>query len=662
MNRLEQLFNDNRNAPRRYQISARATGETEIHLYDAIGGGFGIQPAQFVKDLKAIKSSVIHLRVNSPGGEVDAARAIATAIAQHPAKVVAHVDGLAASSASFLILAADEIEMSAGAFIMIHAPWSMTVGNAADHEATVEILGKYRTAMAADYARRTGKDLATVNAWMDAETWFTAEEAVNAGLADRIVDTAKPASNEWNLAAYSNVPVALGGIAHFQKHPEVTMSTSSVLPAPAANERARVSEITRIGTLAQMPAAAIQSAIDQGQTTDAFKDAVIEAKIAVDMATDTRIGHTAAVAVDAREKLRIGISDGLLARATRKTPSEAGRPYAAMSLMDMARTYLRNLGVSDSSLGSDPMKIAGLAMGMGTVSGMHSTSDFPLLLGDTLNRFLLGTYDSHPAVLKAIARKRSAPDFRTIRPSRIGENPQLEEVLEGGEITHGTMGEEQESYQLKTFARIFSITRKAIINDDLGAFDRARNASQAATELEARTLVSLLTSNSGLGPTMSDSVALFNSAHRNLAASGAAIGDNTLSAARLAMRSQTGVDGTTLIDAQPAYLIVPATLETVAQKYLATIQPNAVSSVNPFSNSLQLLVEPRLDAVSLTRWYVAADPGMVAALEYAHLAGAEGPQVETRLGWEVDGLEVKVRLDFGCGAVDWRGIYANAGA
>jgi hypothetical protein len=313
-------------------------------------------------------------------------------------------------------------------------------------------------------------------------------------------------------------------------------------------------------------------------------------------------------------------------------------------------------------MGSDPMRIAGAAMGLGTISGQHSTSDFPNLLGDTVGRYLLAMYNAAPAVLKNVSRKRSAPDFRTIRPVRLGGFTMLEEVLEGGEITQGTINEQAESYVVKTFARIFAITRKAIVNDDLSAFNSLPlAAAQAATELEARTLTTLLTANSGVGPTMSDSVALLNSAHGNLAASGAAISDTTLGAARLAMRSQKGLDSTSLIDVSPAFLIVPAALETVGQKYLATLQPAQASNVNPFSNALQLLVEPRLDAVSATRWYVAADPGLAPVLEYAHLAGAEGPQVETRLGWEVDGLEIKVRLDFGAGAVDWRGIYANNG-
>ena len=658
MNKLEQLFLDNQNVPRRYEINAKAEA-SEIFLYDAIGG-FGISAERFVKDLKAIKSPVIHLRVNSPGGEVDAARAISTAISQHPSKIIAHVDGLAASSASFLILAADEIEISDGAFIMVHAPWAMTLGNAADHAAAVELLAKYGDAIANDYVKRTGKTLEEVRAWMASETWFSAQESVDAGLADRIVKTTAT-KNEWNLSAYRNAPAALLR-PHQSTNPGVSMSTNTIAPA-AATERARVSEINRIGTLATMPADAIQNAIEKGQTVEAFKDAVLEAMFQRDMKNDTRVGAACAtITRDALDSLRAGISDGILSRATGKPPTDAGRPYCSMSLMDMSRTYLRHMGVSDSAMGSDPMRIAGNAMGLTTVYGQHSTSDFPAILGDTVRRYLMSMYDAAPAVLKTISRKRSTPDFRTIRPVRLGEFPTLLEVPEGGEITKGTINEAKESYTIASFARIFSITRQALVNDDLSAFTTLpRSAAQAAIELEARTLTNLLALNSGAGPTLSDTYALFHANHNNLAASGAAIGDSTLSAARLALRSQKGLDATTLIDLTPAYLVVPAALETTAQKYLATIQPATAATANPFAGALQLLVEPRLDAVSAFRWYVAAAPDMAPVLEYAHLAGAEGPQVETRLGWEVDGLEIKVRLDFGAGCVDWRGMYCNDG-
>ena len=124
------------------------------------------------------------------------------------------------------------------------------------------------------------------------------------------------------------------------------------------------------------------------------------------------------------------------------------------------------------------------------------------------------------------------------------------------------------------------------------------------------------------------------------------------------MRKQTGPGGG-LIALTPRYVLIPSDMETATEKVLSAIQATAIDDVNPFAK-LALIVEPRL--TDPTRWYVVADPAQVDGLEYAHLAGAPGPQTETRAGFEVDGVEVKVRDDFGAGFVDWRGWYTNAGS
>jgi hypothetical protein len=166
---------------------------------------------------------------------------------------------------------------------------------------------------------------------------------------------------------------------------------------------------------------------------------------------------------------------------------------------------------------------------------------------------------------------------------------------------------------------------------------------QAAAETEARILVDLLEANSGNGPKLSDNKTLFHADHGNNAGLGAAISDATLSAARLAMRSQTGLSGQR-ISATPKFLLVPPAQETTAEKWLATIPAAKAADVNPFSGSLSLVVEPRLS--SATRWYVAADATEIDGLEYAYLAGGEGPQVGVATEAAGDGVTmVRVRLD-----------------
>lgn len=192
--------------------------EATIYVYDEIWR-YGINAKDFVKELNGLDASTIHLRIDSPGGDVFAARAMQTAINQHEAKVIAHIDGLAASAATFLAMGADEIEMVEGGFFMIHnaATFVDIFGyfQAGDMENLVKeiskeagLLKKVDMSIANDYVKKTGKKINDVTAWMDETTWFTAQEAIDAGLIDRIYD-GNPVENKFDLSGYKNVPERL---------------------------------------------------------------------------------------------------------------------------------------------------------------------------------------------------------------------------------------------------------------------------------------------------------------------------------------------------------------------------------------------------------------------------------------------------------------------
>lgn len=167
---------------------------------------WGVSAGQFVKDLMAVKAATIHLRINSPGGDVFSARAMATALRAHQSKIIAHIDGIAASAASYVALAADEIEIAAGAFVMIHRAWGVGYGTSEDMRSLADLLDKVDGEIEADYVRETGNTAEAIKVWMDAETWFTADEAVSNGFADRLADDAPKAQAAWNLAAFDRAP------------------------------------------------------------------------------------------------------------------------------------------------------------------------------------------------------------------------------------------------------------------------------------------------------------------------------------------------------------------------------------------------------------------------------------------------------------------------
>lgn len=211
---LIRLVLDNIERPKNYSIKAADSGgdTADIYVYDIIGGMFwGIDALQFAKDLAAIDAPNINLHINSPGGDVFDARAIATSVKQHPANVTAIIEGLAASAATTIAMAADTRIMAPGSFFMVHNAWSGVLGNKYDMQAAADVLAQIDVEIGADYAKATGKTAQDVAALMDAETWFNAQATVDEGFADSILgaDAEQATTNKWNLSVYDRVPEEL---------------------------------------------------------------------------------------------------------------------------------------------------------------------------------------------------------------------------------------------------------------------------------------------------------------------------------------------------------------------------------------------------------------------------------------------------------------------
>ena len=186
--------------------------ETTIYLYDAIVSDNataewwgGVSAQALVPQIREIKAGTIHLRINSPGGDVFAAQAICQAIRDTGAKVVAHIDGFAASAATVIATAADEIEISEGGMYMVHCGWTFCMGNSIEMRSTADLLDKVDSTICAQYARKTGRTPEDVLAIMQAETWYTAQEAVDAGFVDSVSASPKVKA-AWDLSAYANAP------------------------------------------------------------------------------------------------------------------------------------------------------------------------------------------------------------------------------------------------------------------------------------------------------------------------------------------------------------------------------------------------------------------------------------------------------------------------
>ncbi|KJS40390.1 MAG: hypothetical protein VR70_05845 [Rhodospirillaceae bacterium BRH_c57] len=334
--------------------------------------------------------------------------------------------------------------------------------------------------------------------------------------------------------------------------------------------------------------------------------------------------------------------------------------YVGLSLVDFAREAVEATGTRTRGMSRE--EIARRALEIRT---QHTVSDFPSVLADVANKTLRNAYQQSQRTFPLWARRTSAADFKNINRVQLGEAPSLKKIAENGEFKRGTIGESKETYKLETFGRVVSISRHVIVNDDLDAFTRVPAMyGAAAANLESDTVYGVLVGN----PIMADGNALFHAAkHSNLTTGATVPTADTLGVMRSKLRNQKGLDGESILNLTPRFLLASASRETDVEKLLsALVVPGTQADVIPASmRSLVPVIEPRLELLSggsATAFYLVADSSQIDTVEYCYLEGQEGVYIETRMGFDVDGVEVKARLDFGAKAIDWRGMQKHTGA
>ncbi|KAA2315126.1 peptidase U37 [Pseudooceanicola sediminis] len=430
--------------------------------------------------------------------------------------------------------------------------------------------------------------------------------------------------------------------------------TEAIATRAREAERDRVSTIYDLAGRLNLERGFAEDLVKRGVSVDESRRLILDQVAA--KSDETRTFPHVSVPLGGRDERitrRDAVANALLHRysPTLFPLEDAARQYRGMTLLELARESLGNAGVNTRGLSRDEV----------ATRALHSTSDFPEILSAVTNKTLRQAYDAYPRTFALFCRQVLATDFKSMHRVQLGEAPQLLEVGESGEFKRGTLGESKESYKVKTYGRVVAITRQVLINDDLDAFTRIPAMyGNSIAQLESDVVWGIITAN----PAMADGNALFHTTHKNLAGTGAALAVDAVGAARAAMALQTGLDKKTVLNIRPAFLIVPAALELKAEQLVAqNLVPAATSSVVPQSiRTLSPISEPRLDAASATAWYLAASPNQIDTIEYAYLEGQQGAYIETRNGFDVDGVEIKCRLDFGAKAIDWRGLYKNPGA
>lgn len=416
--------------------------------------------------------------------------------------------------------------------------------------------------------------------------------------------------------------------------------------APAAN-RASASMILERCEQHGLPMDFARGLVDEPNlTTEQALERIVDELATRSQSGNPSLPATTPNADQEREARQLAMTGAMMNRTAPDTNPIEGqaRDFYGLSLVEMARRTLGRAGI-------------GLSPSLVLERALHTTSDFALALADVANKTLRKAYEESPQTWKPFSSRVDANDFKTIRRIQTGDHPSLAQVNEHGEFQSGTFTEGQETYLMDSYGVILGLSRKAMINDDLNSLTRVVNASGvAAARLESDIMWALITANAA----MADGDALFHANHGNLGTGGAP-NETTLTEARKDMRLQSTLDGHEM-NLVAQYLMCPAAHEVTVRKLLAVVDAQQSSNVNVFSGLYQMIVEPRLDANSATAWYMSAAPGQIDTLEYAYLSGQAAPRTQTRVGFEVDGMEYKVAHDFGGGVIDHRGLYKNAGA
>lgn len=646
------------------RASARDVRAAEVMIFGDIGEswwGESVTAATFVRDLAQLDVDDITVRINSYGGSVSDGIAIYNALRRHKARVTTSIEGVAASIASLIAMAGDTVEMAENALLMVHAPWGYSAGNAVDMREFADLLDTWSQAMATSYAAKTGRDVTEMLGLLTdgQDHWYTAAEAKAEQFIDSVV-AAVPVAAALDLSRYRALPAAAAAqSARTEPMTDRTAATGGTQPQPVVNEaeiaaRALAADKARRDGIAARFAAfgsregvtALQAACqdDTACTIEAAGEKLLAhlAKQAEPLA-----GAYVATVEDERDKFRAGVSNVLMARAG-LGKAEANNDFSNFSLLDMTRASLERSGRRVS--GMSKMDVVAAAF-------THTGSDFPLLLANVAQKAMMKGYDEAQETFQAWTTKGALPDFKAARRVDLSTFPSLAKVTEGAEYKSATIGERGETIQLATYGRKFSITRQAIINDDLDAFSKIpQRMGRAAIRTVGDLVYAVLTSN----PAMADTIALFHADHGNLL-TGAAIATSSVDTMRVAMAKQK--DGAAVLGIRLAYLIVPVALEGTARvvrdsEFEVTGSKN-LTVPNSVRGTFEVISDARLDTASASNWYGAASPSMHDTIEVAYLDGVETPTLEQQGGWDVDGVEFKVRLDAGVKAMDYRTLAKN---
>lgn len=680
-----------------YTIRAAGADTVEVLIYGDIGDswyGESVTARKFVEDLQAVADKNLVVRINSYGGSVSDGIAIYNAIARHPQPKSVVIDGVAVSIASLIAMAGDTVSIAENGLLMIHAPWGGVVGNSREVRQYADTLDRFAEAMLTSYAAQTKKPAEEMRALLtDGEDhWFTAQEAAEAGFVDEITAVIDPSeAARYRAAAFGRfkVPAAVAA-AYRQPQQETTVMPDPNPANPAAPHTPAVTEPTNVVAIETAATAREQARIaarnaEINEAFARFMDAPAIADLHRACLADVTLSAEAARArllaklgegaeplapaatgrahagEDQRDKRVLGMSEALLGRIGQAQP-DAANPWRGHRLHELARECLRASGVKVDGLSM--LDVASAVLTRTLPRGAQTTSDFPVILENTLHKLVLTGFEAQTTTYDRFCKIGDVADFRAwnrIVPGLIGN---LDSVNEAGEYKNKAIPDGvKNSITATRKGNIISVTPETLVNDDTGYLQSMAAALGAAgPRAIERAVYAVLNANAAL----SDSVALFHATHANLAGSGAVPSVTTIDAATQALASQKapGADAEYLGIMGPFIAVVPLAqrlnMQTIAKAPYDPDTANKLQKPNPVAGLLgDVVSSPWLSG---TAWYLFANPAQAPVIEVVFLDGQRLPKVTEDVDFRTSGLAWKVELPFGVGAIDFRGGYKNPGA
>lgn len=425
--------------------------------------------------------------------------------------------------------------------------------------------------------------------------------------------------------------------------PVETGITQEDLQKAMEQERKRTSEITAL--FRDFDVEGADEAIVMGVSVDEARAMVMDQLRARNKGVSVTMGEAES------DKFRAAAQDAVLMAAGIPVADAApgANELRGYSMIELARESLQRENVKANF--GDNMELARQAI--------NSTSTFPAIMSNLANKSVMTGFNEAETTFQIWAGKGSNRDFKEAARVALSEAGNLELVPEGGQFQQDFLGEASARTKVATYGKLFSLTRQAIINDDLGLFSKiATKYGSAAKRLVNKMVYAQLTGN----VKMQDNVALFDAKHGNVATTGEALSVKAIAKAITAMRRQKGITGDATLNITPKYLVVPPELEMVAYQIVnSTAAVDGVNSgvANPYKGRFVVVADAEL--TDPDAWYLVADATQHDTIEVTYLNGVETPRLETRQGFDVDGIEYKVAFDCGVSALDFRGVYKNAG-